>query len=432
MSGRRDDVLAVPPADFRSYYGRPVVRAPVWKGDIVAYLFTGGLAAGSSLLAAGADATGRPGLRRSARLTAAAALAASAGFLVHDLGRPSRFANMLRVFKPTSPMSMGTWILAAYGPAASLAAVAEAAVAEAAPALPAGAARRVVPGTGRAAGWVRPGTGRAGGWVLPGTGGARRIVPGAGRAGGWVLPGTGAAGRVVPGEGRASGWVLPGTGWASGWVLPGSGRASRWVLPGSDAARRVLPRAGRASGWVAAGLAPLLATYTAVLLADTAVPAWHEARRLLPFVFAGSALASGAGAGLLLAPIAETGPARRMAVAGAAVELAGVTGLEHRLGLQSEAYRSPAAARPLRMARALTVAGAAGAALGRGRALGAVAGVALLAGSACTRAGVYRAGIVSAQDPRYTILPQRERVGRSVDQRLDAAEVTAAPDRDGS
>ena len=42
--------------------------------------------------------------------------------LVSDLGRPERFLNMLRVFKVTSPMSVGSWTLAAFGPAAALAA----------------------------------------------------------------------------------------------------------------------------------------------------------------------------------------------------------------------------------------------------------------------------------------------------------------------
>src|SRR5439155_19453300 len=110
-----------------SYYGRQIVKSPVWHQDIPAYLFTGGLAAGSALLAAGADATGRRGLRRAGRLSALAALGASTFFLVNDLGRPARFHHMLRVAKPTSPMSMGTWILAAFGPAAGLAAMSEAA-----------------------------------------------------------------------------------------------------------------------------------------------------------------------------------------------------------------------------------------------------------------------------------------------------------------
>ncbi|HEX4727029.1 MAG TPA: NrfD/PsrC family molybdoenzyme membrane anchor subunit [Jatrophihabitans sp.] len=115
----------VPDATFTSYYGRPVVKPSPWENDIPAYLFLGGLAGGSSLLAAGADLTGRPALRRAGRLGAAGAISLSFAALVHDLGRPSRFVNMLRVAKPTSPMSVGTWILSAYGPAAGLAGAAE-------------------------------------------------------------------------------------------------------------------------------------------------------------------------------------------------------------------------------------------------------------------------------------------------------------------
>ena len=90
----------VPPAEFRSYYGRPIVKAAVWHHDIAAYLFTGGLAAGSALLAAGADATGRDVLRRAGRITALGAVVASSYFLINDLGRPARFHHMLRVAKP--------------------------------------------------------------------------------------------------------------------------------------------------------------------------------------------------------------------------------------------------------------------------------------------------------------------------------------------
>nr|MDQ2958466.1 polysulfide reductase NrfD [Actinomycetota bacterium] len=113
---RRDEYQMVPDATFTSYYGRPVVKASPWEADIPAYLFLGGLAAGSSLLAAGADLTDRPALRRVSRLAAAAAINASFAALVHDLGKPSRFLNMLRVAKVTSPMSVGTWLLTGYGP----------------------------------------------------------------------------------------------------------------------------------------------------------------------------------------------------------------------------------------------------------------------------------------------------------------------------
>ena len=64
---RDGEQLTVPPADFASYYGRPVLKPPVWKHDIAGYLFTGGLAAGSALIGAGAQLTGRPGLRKVGR-----------------------------------------------------------------------------------------------------------------------------------------------------------------------------------------------------------------------------------------------------------------------------------------------------------------------------------------------------------------------------
>lgn len=60
----------VPRAEFRSYYGRPVLKPPVWEWKIPAYLFTGGLSAGAALLAAGADLTARPRLRRAGRVGA--------------------------------------------------------------------------------------------------------------------------------------------------------------------------------------------------------------------------------------------------------------------------------------------------------------------------------------------------------------------------
>ncbi len=120
-----DPNAVVPEAEFTSYYGRPMVKASPWTLDIPAYLFLGGVAAGSSAFAAGASVTGRPGLRRLTRLSAVGGDLGSTYALIHDLGRPERFYMMLRVAKPTSPMSMGTWLLSAYGPAAGLAAAGE-------------------------------------------------------------------------------------------------------------------------------------------------------------------------------------------------------------------------------------------------------------------------------------------------------------------
>jgi hypothetical protein len=112
----------VPSAEFRSYYGRPVVKETVWGPDIPSYLFLGGLAGASSVLAAGADVTGRDELARAAKCAAAGAISLSMVALVHDLGRPARFINMLRVIKVTSPMSVGTWIVSGYIPLALAAA----------------------------------------------------------------------------------------------------------------------------------------------------------------------------------------------------------------------------------------------------------------------------------------------------------------------
>ncbi|MEV5433244.1 NrfD/PsrC family molybdoenzyme membrane anchor subunit [Streptomyces sp. NPDC052701] len=303
---------AVPAGGFRSYYGRPVLKPPVWEWKVPAYLFTGGLSAGAALLSAGADLTGRPALRRAGRLGGFGALLASTYLLIADLGRPERFHHMLRVAKPTSPMSVGTWILVAYGPGSGLAAAAE--------------------------------------------------------------------------------------------LLPASWRATP---PG-----RLLHRAGRPGGLWAAAFAPALASYTAVLLSQTAVPAWHEARRELPFLFTGSAAASGAGLGMLLAPVTEAAPARRLAAVGAAAELAAARLIEHRPGLETRAYTRGRAHRLRRAAEHLTLGGglAAVTVARHSRPAAAAAGLALLTGSALQRFGTFEGGVASTKDPAYVMVPQRARL----------------------
>jgi formate-dependent nitrite reductase membrane component NrfD len=113
--------------EARTYYGRPLLKASVWEWYIPAYFVAGGIAGASSALAAATQLTRGRGsmgrLRRRSRRLALAAIGAGTVFLVLDLGRPERFANMLRVFRPSSPMSVGSWLLAAYGPAAGAAAM---------------------------------------------------------------------------------------------------------------------------------------------------------------------------------------------------------------------------------------------------------------------------------------------------------------------
>ena len=294
----------VPEAEFSSYYGRPVVKEATWAPlDIAGYLFLGGLAGASSPLAAGAQLSGRPGLARPLKLGAAGAISLSLVALVHDLGRPARFLNMLRVFKPTSPMSVGVWILTAYAPAAGAAALGE-------------------------------------------------LVP---------------LERLQP-----------------------------------------LAKLGTAA---AAMLGPAVASYTGVLIANTATPAWHEGHREMPFVFVGSAASAAAGLGLLGAPLGENTPARRLAVIGALAELGAVRLLQRRVGVVAETYKCGRAGLLMRTAEALTVVGVLGAIRAAHRTrLGAVlSGAALLSASACARFGIFEAGLQSARDPKYTVQPQRER-----------------------
>lgn len=289
-----------------SYYGMPIINPPVWEErEIAGYLFLGGLAGASSILAAGSAATDRPYLARRSRLAANAAISLSLAALIKDLGRPARFINMLRVLKPTSPMSVGTWILSAYAPLT-------------------------------------------------------------------------------------------------------------YIATASDLAGRA-PRTGRLAGAGAAALGPAVACYTAALIADTAVPAWHEGHRELPFVFAGSAASAAAGFGLLAAPRRENAPARRMAMLGTAVELGVETLLERRLGPIAETLHTGTAGRRLKAAKLLSVAGGlAAAGVGRRSRVGAAgAGGALLAASALTRFGLFAAGIESAREPRYTVELQRRRAARA-------------------
>jgi hypothetical protein len=108
------------------YYGRPLLKAPAWTWEVPLYFFTGGAAGAAAVVAAAARlAGGDRELARDARWLAALGGAASAPLLIADLGRPERFLNMLRVFKPQSPMSVGSWTLTAFASAAGAAAFAD-------------------------------------------------------------------------------------------------------------------------------------------------------------------------------------------------------------------------------------------------------------------------------------------------------------------
>jgi len=100
----------------RGYYGIPLLEKPAWTWEIPLYFFVGGAAGSSAVISAAAEwLGGYLQLAREARWVALAGVSISSVLLISDLGRPERFAAMLRVFKPQSAMSMGAWILASFG-----------------------------------------------------------------------------------------------------------------------------------------------------------------------------------------------------------------------------------------------------------------------------------------------------------------------------
>jgi formate-dependent nitrite reductase membrane component NrfD len=194
------------------------------------------------------------------------------------------------------------------------------------------------------------------------------------------------------------------------WILLVSGGASNTAA--------LLELLGRlrpvkiAAEIVAAAAGPPLATYTGVLVADTAVPVWHEGRHELPWLFGASACASAGAASCLFLDPADAGPARRLAVAGVAAEAVAVHAMELRLGETGEVYHQGTAGRLATAAKGLAGAGALLLARrgGRSRRAAALGGALVCAGELCLRWSVFKAGFQSARDPNYTIKPQRERV----------------------
>jgi formate-dependent nitrite reductase membrane component NrfD len=294
-------------SEMRSYYGRPILKEPAWSREVPWYFFAGGIAGGCSVLHGLARVTGNHRLARSSLFVCAAAELASPVLLVSDLGRPERFLNMLRVFKVTSPMSVGSWILFASSSSSNTAAALE------------------------LLGILRPVK-----------------------------------------------WVAEVVSFVSG---------------------------------------PPLATYTGTLLANTAIPVWSEARDELPWLFGASATASGGAAAAIFTPTRSAGPARRAAIAGAVAELGVMELMERKLGFVGEVYHQGGAGKYARVSKACVAAGA-GLLAWRGKRsrTAAVAGGALvLAGEAALRFSVLKAGSQSARDPRYTVVPQRERVSGRAD-----------------
>src|SRR5918912_3378961 len=100
------------PRSGATYYDRPVLKEPVWIWAVPAYFYVGGVAGAAATLGA-VTALSRDDdlevLARRCRALAAGGTVAGSALLVYDLGRPERFLNMLRVFRPSSPLNVGSW-----------------------------------------------------------------------------------------------------------------------------------------------------------------------------------------------------------------------------------------------------------------------------------------------------------------------------------
>ena len=93
-----------------TYYDRPAIKEPTWVWAVPAYFYVGGAAGAAAVLAGREDLHG---LVKRCRWIGATGSAAGTALLIEDLGKPSRALNMLRVFRPSSPMNLGSWILSA-------------------------------------------------------------------------------------------------------------------------------------------------------------------------------------------------------------------------------------------------------------------------------------------------------------------------------
>ena len=301
-----------------TYYDEPPIKQPVWVWSIPTYFYVGGVSGAAMVMGMAAQLLGGPKLRRfdeRCRWIGAIGGGIGSALLVYDLGRKARFLFMLRVFRPTSPMSVGSWVLAAAMP------------------LSAGSALLTM-----SEGWLR--------------------------------------------------------------------------------------RVGDAAGLGAGLLGMPLATYTAVLLSNTAVPVWSASRRTLPLLFGASSMASlGAVCAMLPLDAVESRITARFGLAGRVAELASGMAVERETG------RVERAARPLhqgpsgalwKASRALTVASLALTLLpGRWRGKQAGAGALAALGGLALRWAVFQAGKASARDPRATFRQQRAGFG--------GAEVTGRP-----
>lgn len=288
-----------------TYYDWPMLKAPVWAWYIPAYYFLGGGAGAALALGAAAQLYPQklnPMLKRCEWMGAIGSAAGSV-CLIMDLGRPERFLAMMRVFRPTSPMNMGVWILTSAAPFGTAAALF----------------------------------------------GGRRGLPG---------------------------------------------------------------EFGKFMCYLAGPFGLALATYTGVLVSNSAIPVWYRSRRYLPHLFAASGVATAVS---ILDLLAEDPPSRKMRlICGTAARGTEVVAA---ILMEREVAKTPEAVRPLRegtpgllwRAAGLLTAGSLILSLvpSKRKSQRIAAGVMGVLGSACLRFAVHYAGIQSARDPRASFADQR-------------------------
>jgi len=124
--GDRKPRARVAPVNARdAYKDVPILQPPTWNNDIAIYFFLGGVSSGAFVLGTLLDAAGTKEhrLARAAKFVSFGTMLLCPPFLIHDLGRRTRFHHMLRIFKPSSPMNLGSWVLTTHGLFATLVAM---------------------------------------------------------------------------------------------------------------------------------------------------------------------------------------------------------------------------------------------------------------------------------------------------------------------
>jgi protein NrfD len=101
-----------------TYYGQPAIKPSLWGWLVSSYIFIAGIGGSAQIIATAADLAGDRALApviRNGRYIALGAATLGGPLLIADLHTPQRFYNMLRIFRKTSPMSIGTYVLMSFG-----------------------------------------------------------------------------------------------------------------------------------------------------------------------------------------------------------------------------------------------------------------------------------------------------------------------------